>query len=284
MKPLFDKVAIVGVGLIGGSLGLAIKKRKLAKLVMGVVRRRQTVAQAFQKRALHGATMNLKEGVRDADLVILCAPVSTIVQQLKILRPMLGPNTRVIDVASSKLLVDVAAKKYLKHVRFVGCHPMAGSAKSGLEHASADLFEGASCFMTRADVVVEKFWRSLGAHTHILTPQSHDEWVARVSHLPHILAFALFQSGGAKKLARLGIEASNPSIQDLARLSKSDPKLWADILISNKNEIMRVLHEHELSIRHLKKALNSRNTHAIEKFILQANASSQRLAPSRRSE
>ena len=277
---MFDKVTIVGVGLIGGSLGLAIKKRKLAKLVMGVVRRRQTIAQAFRKRALHGATMNLREGVRDAELVILCAPVTTIVQQLKILGPMLGPNTRVMDVASSKLLVDMAAKKYLKNVRFVGCHPMAGSAKSGLEHASADLFEKASCFMTTSDSVVEKFWRSLGAHTHILTPQSHDEWVARVSHLPHILAFSLFQSGGAKRLARLGIEASNPSIQDLARLSKSDPKLWADILISNKKEIMHVLKEHELSIRHLKKALSSRNAHAIEKFILQANAISQQLVPS----
>ena len=279
MKPLFDKVAIVGVGLIGGSLGLAIRKRKVAKLVMGVVRRRQTIAQAFRRRALHGATMDLKEGVRDADLVILCAPVSTIMQQMKVLRPMLKPGVRVIDVASSKLLVDIAAKKYLKGVRFVGCHPMAGSAKSGLEHADADLFEDAGCFMTRADKVVDRFWRSLGAYTHILTPQSHDEWVARVSHLPHILAFALFQSGGARKLERLGIEASNPSVQDLARLSKSDPKLWADILLSNKKEIMRVLAEHEVSIRLLKKALSAKNSAQIERFIMRANTASKRLAP-----
>ena len=278
-NPLFNKICIVGVGLIGGSLGMAIKKRKLAKMVMGVVRRRQTIAKAFHKRALHGATMNLKEGVRDADLVILCAPVSTILQQLKVLRPMLAPKARVIDVASSKLLVDHAAKKYLKGIHFVGCHPMAGAAKSGLELANADMFDGAGCFMTHADKVVDKFWRSLGAHTHILTPQSHDEWVAHVSHLPHILAFALFQSGGAKRLARLGIEACNPSIQDLARLSKSDPKLWADILLSNKKEIMHALHEHERSIRHLKKALASKNANEIERFIGRANTSSMRLAP-----
>src|SRR5260221_12991066 len=104
-KFLFNKVCIVGVGLIGGSLGLAIKERKMEKLVMGVVRRRQTVAQAFRKRALHGATMSLKEGVRDADVVLLCSPVSTILQQIKILRPLLKPGVLVMDVASSKVLV-----------------------------------------------------------------------------------------------------------------------------------------------------------------------------------
>lgn len=278
-KPMFDKVCIVGVGLIGGSLGLAIKKRKLAKLVMGVVHRRSTLAKAFRRKALHGATMNLKEGVRDADLVILCAPVSTILQQIKVLKPWLSPNAVVIDVASSKVLIDIAARKYLKGVRFTGCHPMAGSAKTGLLNADEDLFEGAGCFATNADQTVKKFWTALGSQVHYLTPEKHDEWVARVSHLPHILAFALFQTGGAQKLTRLGIQASNPSIRDLARLSKSDPKLWADILISNKEEIMRSLHEHELSIRSLKKALNSRNAKAIETFIHRANANSNKLAP-----
>jgi prephenate dehydrogenase len=278
-KPLFDKVAIVGVGLIGGSLGLAIKKRKLAKLVMGVVHRRSTLAKAFQRHAVHGATMSLKEGVRDADIVLLCAPVSTIIEQMRVLKPLLSKKAVVMDVASSKMLVDAAARKYLKGVRFVGCHPMAGAAKTGVLHADADLFEGALCFMTSADATAQKFWHALGSKTHYLTPEKHDEWVARVSHLPHILAFALFQSGGAQKLARLGIEASNPSIHDLARLSKSDPKLWADILLSNKTEILNVIAEHEKSIRRLKSALSARDTSAVEKFIQQANRASQMLAP-----
>ena len=279
MKPLFNKICIVGVGLIGGSLGLAIRKRKLARIVMGVVHHRRTIAQAFRRRMLHEATMNLKVGVKDADLVILCAPVSIILRQIRMLKPWLSPNARVMDVASSKLLVDHAAGKYLKGVRFVGCHPMTGAAKSGLAHASENLFEGTLCFMTSADKMIERFWQALGASTHYLTPKSHDEWVAHVSHLPHILAFALFQSGGVQKLARFGIEASNPSIQDLARLSKSDPKLWADILLSNKKEILKSLQEHETSMRFLKKALNARNTQALEKFILQANVSSKCLAP-----
>ncbi len=277
-KVLFDKVTIVGVGLIGGSLGLAIKKRRLAKLVMGVVRRRSTIAKAFRRKALHGATMDLKEGVRDADLVILCAPVSTILQQIKKLKPYLSPKAVVIDVASSKTLIDNASRKYLKGIRFTGCHPMAGSAKTGIANADADLFQGASCFMTNMDKRVEKFWNALGSKVLYLTPQKHDEWVAWVSHLPHVLAFTLFQSAGAKRLTQFGIQASNPSIQDLARLSKSDPKLWADILISNRAQILRSLQEHEAGIRQLRKALSSKNAKALENFIHRANGSSQKLA------
>mgnify|MGYP001615944478 CR=1 FL=1 len=276
---MFDRVAIVGVGLIGGSIGLAIKRRGLARLVMGVVRRRSTLAKALRHRALHAATMSLKEGVRGADLVILSAPVSTILQQIKTLKPFLSPNAVVIDVASSKTLIDLAARKYLKGVRFTGCHPMAGSAKTGILNADADLFEDAVCFMTNTDAKVKTFWNTLGSRVQYLTPEEHDDWAARVSHLPHILAFALFQSGGAQKLTNLGITASNPSIQDLARLSKSDPKLWADILVTNQKEILRALVDHERGIAVLKRALSIRNFGVIEKFIKRSNAVSHRLCP-----
>lgn len=277
-RPFFDKVAIVGVGLIGGSLGLAVKKRKLAKMVMGVVHRRRSGLEAMKRGAVHGITMNLKNGVADADLILLCSPVSTIVSQMKEVGRLAKKGAMVMDVASSKVLIDIAAKKYLRRVTYVGAHPMAGSALKGPQYAKAELFEGAVCFLTSPNRQAAEFWRALGSKIHILTPQSHDEWVARVSHMPHILSFALFQQG-AEKLGRLGLNASNPSIQDLARLSKSDPKLWADILMSNKVEILKSLAEHEKSVRSLKKALNSRDSRAIEKFILKANSVSRQLAP-----
>ena len=278
-KPLFDKVTIVGVGLIGGSLGLAIKKRKLAKLVMGVVHRRRSGLEAMKKGAVHGITMNLKNGVADADLILLCSPVSTIVGQMKEIGRYAKKGALIMDVASSKVLVNMSAKKHLRKAVFVGCHPMAGSSMKGARYSNAELFDEAVCFLTSPNRKAAEFWRALGSKTHVLTPQSHDEWVARVSHMPHILSFALFQTSGTQKLGRLGINASNPSIHDLARLSKSDPKLWADILISNKEEILKSLNEHEHSVKVLKKALTSRDSRAIEKFILQANAASQRLAP-----
>lgn len=278
-RPPFEKVAIVGVGLIGGSLGLAIRKRKLAKLVMGVVRRRMPGVQALRKNAVHGVTMSLKEGVRGAELVLLCAPVSTIVDQIRKLKPMLAPGALVVDVASTKVLVHHAAKKYLKGVRFVGAHPMAGSSKKGAQFSEADLFESSVCYLTAYDAEAERFWRALGAKVFYLTPEKHDEWVARTSHLPHILAFAMFQSSHMKKLQKLGLEATNPSIRDLARLSKSDPKLWADILLSNKEEILSTLKEYESNVAYLRKALSAGNARAIEKFISQANSVSHKLAP-----
>lgn len=278
-KPLFNKVAIVGVGLIGGSLGLAVRRRKIARLVMGVMRSRHSAAQALRRGAVHGATLNLREGVKDADVVMLCSPVSTILQQIKKLKPMLKPHAVVIDVASSKALVDLAAKKYLKGVRFVGCHPMAGSAHRGPKFANPDLFRGAVCFVTTPHPRIIRFWRALGARVYVLSPEKHDEWVARTSHMPHILSFALFQASGTRKLGRLGLRASNPSIRDLARLSKSDPKLWADILLSNKKEVLGAIGEHEKGIHALRAALQSTNSKALETFIAKANAMSKRLAP-----
>jgi len=278
-RPVFNKICIVGVGLIGGSIGLAVKKRKVAKFVMGVVRRRQTVAEAFRRGALHGATMDLCEGVRDADVVLLCSPVSTIVKQIKILRPFLKPDALVMDVASSKTMVDDAARKYLRGVRFVGCHPMAGSAKTGVIHADADLFCDAMCFLTNADREAESFWKALGSKIFYLTPKQHDEWVARTSHMPHILSFALFQSGGFRKLDRFGLTASNPSLQDLARLAKSDPKLWADIFLSNRMEILKSLAEHQAGISRLKESLRAGRAGEIEKFIMKANTLSHQLVP-----
>jgi prephenate dehydrogenase len=133
--------------------------------------------------------------------------------------------------------------------------------------------------MTDYDKQAERFWRALGCKTHFLTPEKHDEWVARTSHLPHVLAFALFQGESMKKLGRFGIEAVNPSIRDLARLSKSDPKLWADILISNKAEILRSLAEHERAVKYLQKALRKSNVGGIESFINKANSASHKLAP-----
>ena len=287
MKPLFNKICIVGVGLIGGSLGLAIKKRGLAKFVVGVTRRKETAKHAAQYKVVDMATMNLSEGVSGADLVILCGPVSVILDQIKILPKFLNKKTIVMDVGSSKVQIEKTAKKYFRvgaHGRaplpvFVGCHPMAGSANRGLEYADADLFQGAQCFLASKNNKVEPLWKALGANPVQLSAKQHDEWVSVFSYLPHALAFSLFQNQVMKNFSASQLRALNPSVRELARLAKSDAALWSDIFISNES-LLAALLSLEKGIHVMKQSLRAKNKGSLEKFIRLSNKNSQKFIPS----
>ncbi len=267
-KPLFNRVAIVGVGLIGGSLGLAIKKRKLARLVVGVVHHKKTVVEAFRMRAVDVATLDLKEGLKGADLVILCGPISVIIKHLKTLSRFLGKNTIVIDVGSSKEAIDRAAKKHLTRNIFIGCHPMAGSEKCGIQHAGAGLFNGATCFLTSKNRKIERFWKELGSRPLLMDGRRHDDWAARVSHLPHLVAFAMFQN--LDRPLRQPFDL-NPSFKEIARLAKSHPKIWTDILSSNSRAILETLGDFKNQVSLFEQFLKKNNGAALARHISKAN-------------
>ena len=277
-KPLFGKICIVGVGLIGGSLGLAVKKKKIANFVVGVTRRKQTAIEAAARKAVDMATLDLAEGVRDADLVILCSPVSTITKQLKEIAPYLKKSALVTDVGSSKVEIEKAAKRFLKKNIFVGSHPMAGLAQTGVAHAIPNLFEGAPCFVTSKNNRINEFWRALGCTPIQVNVKQHDAWVARTSYLPHLVAFSLFSNAALGKFSKLHLKASNPSIRDLARISKSDADLWTDILFSN-SETLNALKELEKGTHELKAIFRTRNAAGLKRFIKQANHFSHQLCP-----
>lgn len=268
-KPLFNNITIISVGLIGGSLGLAIKKRKLAKWVIGVSRRRQTLVKAVERKAIDIGTLDLKEGVVCADLVILCGPIPVIIQQIAKIRPFLKKKAVVIDVASSKTGVESAARKYLKGSVFIGCHPMAGSEKSGIDHASSDLFQNALCYMTSKNQKIQMFWRSLGSKTCLLDAKKHDRAVAQTSHLPHILSFALFEGIGSKN--DIPTPVTNPSILELARLAKSDPELWSGILSSNRQALLPQIKKLEKNIHSWSDALRNKKSKVFFRKIQKAN-------------
>lgn len=279
-KPLFNTVALVGVGLIGGSLGLAIKKRRLARSVIGIARREETIKKALRKGAIDKGTLNLKEGVSEAQLVILCGPISTIVNQLKTIGKYVGTQTLVIDVGSTKLEIENTANQYFncltkrlaaqrqsgKALQFVGCHPMAGSEKTGVENAKADLFEGSICFVTTPNRIIENFWRRLGSQPVQLDVRLHDAIVAQISHLPHILSFSLFQH-----FKGLKVPITNRSILDFARLSKSDPEIWTDIFISNNEQILKAIKVFSSNLLKWQKALKGKDASAIRRLIYSAN-------------
>lgn len=246
---------------------MAIKKKKAAKWVVGVARKKSTIGKAFKMKALDVATLDLKEGVKGADLVILCAPAREIIRHLQIIAPWVGKNTIVMDVGSSKEEILRAAKKYLKSP-FVGCHPMAGSEKCGIDHAAAGLFSGSACFMTSKNPKVEALWRALGSKPVQLNAKRHDDWVAQVSHLPHVLSFALLQTLNQPIDQKFDL---NPSFKDLARLAKSHPNVWTDILLTNRSAVLSALRRYKNDLSLFENLIRSNQASGLSKLITKAN-------------
>lgn len=234
----FGKITIIGVGLIGGSIGLAVKKRRLAKEVVGVFRRPSTLKKALRYGAIDKGTMSIQEGVKDADLVILATPVSFIPRIAREVAKYTRKDAIITDVGSTKKWI---VSKIETMGLFVGTHPMAGSEHAGVEFARKDLFEDSPCIVTKTDrtdkkalVKIVNFWKALGAKVMIMSPAEHDRSVSAISHLPHIVAFSL---AGAVRVKDLKYAAEG--FKDTTRVALSDPNLWADIFMSNKREILK---------------------------------------------
>jgi len=234
------RLSIIGVGLLGGSLGLAARSTLNGCKIVGYGHRRETLERALEIGAIDEAAADLKRAVQGADLVILCTPVGIFRTILSEIAEALRPGALVTDVGSTKRSVVNLARKHLnKSVDFVGSHPMAGSEKRGVEFARADLFQNALCILTpdqqtepKAVETIDQFWRTLGMHTCRMTPADHDVALAEVSHLPHALAAALvaLQSEQGMKLAGKGF-------LDATRIAGGDGGLWRDIFIDNADNL-----------------------------------------------
>lgn len=241
---LFNKIAIIGVGLIGGSVGLAIKKKRAAGEVVGVFRRESTLKKALRRKAVDSGTLNLKIGVADADLIILASPVHLIPRLAKEATRYAKRGTLITDVGSTKQWIVSEVDKAVKGsrgIRFVGSHPMAGSEQTGVEFAREDLLDGSPCIVTRTPRTnpkalkgIVKFWASLGAKVKVMSPKEHDRSVAFISHLPHLAAYSL---AGAVPERDLAYAAEG--FKDTTRVASSDPALWADIFLTNKKELIK---------------------------------------------
>jgi prephenate dehydrogenase len=237
----FGKITIIGVGLIGGSIGLAIKKRKLAAKVIGVFRRKTTLKKALTCRAVDIGTLDLKEGVRDADLVIVATPVSSIPRLIIEAARHVKKGAVITDAGSTKSWIVSEVEKRLggsEKARFVGSHPMAGSEQTGVESAGGDLFDGSPCIVTKTAKTdrsslekVVSLWKALGARVTVMDPPTHDRTVSLISHLPHIVAFSLAGAVPAKELPYAA-----EGFRDTTRVASSDAKLWADIFLTNRKE------------------------------------------------
>ncbi|MBF0478476.1 MAG: prephenate dehydrogenase/arogenate dehydrogenase family protein [Candidatus Omnitrophica bacterium] len=240
----FRQITIIGVGMMGGSLGLAIKKHKLAKEVVGLSFQQSSLIKAMKIGAVDVATTDLAKAIRNTDLIILATPVETIIQFLPKINPYLRKNCYITDIGSTKSdIVDMAAKLLAFPDNFVGSHPLAGSEKRGVENAVDSLFTGAKCILTPIKTThhtafekVKLFWTKLGTEVLTMEPEQHDQVLAYISHLPHMAAFSLM---GAVPDEMLQYAANG--LKDSTRIAASSPQMWADICLSNGKYIIKAV-------------------------------------------
>ncbi|HTL18637.1 MAG TPA: prephenate dehydrogenase/arogenate dehydrogenase family protein [Patescibacteria group bacterium] len=275
----WNKVTLVGVGLLGGSLGLALRRRRLADSVTGFVRRAATATECLAVGATDLATQNLEEAVTGAELVVLCTPLAQMVPVVERMSSFLKPGCIVTDVGSVKNSVVESLAPIIEKAgaRFVGSHPMAGSEKTGVGAARADLFSGAVCVVTplphtnkKAVQQVMELWKSVGSQVIRLTPALHDELVSRSSHLPHVVA---------AQLANLVLHPRSPKRQamlcangfrDTTRIASGSPEMWRDIALANRKNLIAAIDSFVDGLSDFKQGLRQRNAAAITRFFEQA--------------
>ncbi len=266
----WDTVAIVGVGLIGGSIGLALRQRGLARHVVGIGRRESSLEQARQIKAVTATTTQIERGVADAELVIVCTPVGHIVDHVRQVSEHCPGGALITDVGSTKQqIVSALDDRAANQAPFVGSHPLAGSEKTGAQHASADLFVGRTTIVTPsdnspADAVqrVADFWRSLESVVLTMSPERHDAAVSLTSHATHIVASALAAATGENELP-----LAATGWMDTTRIAAGDPELWQQILMSNRDHVLKSLDKFAKVLSKFRSALDESDRKQIQQLL-----------------
>lgn len=270
---MFKKITIVGVGLIGGSIGLAAKRKKLARKIVGVCRREVSKKKALKYKAVGIATLDLKNAVKDADLVIIACPVGKVISLAETCIKSMKKGAILSDVASSKEnIVRKIEKLAGEKVNFIGSHPMAGSDKSGVENASRDLFKSAALILTKTKKTnknslarLTKFWKNLGCRVFALSPEDHDRHISFASYLPHVVSYTL--SGSQTDNS---IKFAGGSLRDTTRVSQSDTDLWKDIFLFSKERTLKSIRVFSKNLKAFERALGRKDGKAIKKFLNRA--------------
>lgn len=285
----FKQVAIIGVGLIGGSLGMILRRRGLAAHVVGIGRRVENLKMAVELGAIDRYVAEPIEGVRGSDLVILATPVDTYDRHLKEWAHCLAPGAIVSDVGSVKgLLVEQSESAMPAGVHFVGAHPIAGKEKTGVAAASEQLFAGARCIVTptkrtdpRALERIRQLWEETGALVLTMDPHLHDQILGAVSHLPHAAAFALMNALADLRDRQLsGLDLAKHSgggLRDTTRIAASSPEMWRDIFLWNRDNVVSLIEGYTRALEELKQLIKAGDAAGIEKSLERAKGEREKL-------
>jgi len=254
-----ETVAIVGVGLLGGSIGLSLQKRGLARRVIGIGRKASRLQQARRLGAVTETTTSLARGVADADLVVVCTPVAHVAEHVCAVAEKASIGTLITDVGSTKAEIIATLEDQLpSKACFVGSHPLAGGEKAGVKYAQADLFEGRLTVLTPGSQSerqhvrqIRRFWQSLGSRVVEMTPAEHDEQIAMISHLPHVLASLLAATTNPDQLSLVGA-----GWLDTTRVAAGDVQLWQQIFAQNKVHVLKSVHKFAQLLTSFREALD----------------------------
>ncbi len=285
-----NKIVIFGVGLIGGSVALALKKLSAAPKIVGVGRNLENLQTAINLGVIDEADSDIAKAVSDADLVLIAAPVAQTPKILEAIIPHLSAHTVVTDAGSTKSDIQAYVNSASKQAsnpqhflsQFVGGHPIAGAEKSGVAAAKADLFTGKNVVLTpnentsaEAIKLVRELWLATGANVSEMTAQAHDQIFAAVSHLPHLLAFALVNDLANRTNAKQLFEFAASGFRDFTRIAGSSPEMWRDISLANKSALLNELETYQAEISALQILLKNEDSQGLQAMFERASQARQ---------
>ena len=277
---MFEQLGLIGCGLMGGSFALALKRAGLVKRVVGYSKSPSTTERARQMGVIDVEAPSALLAVSGADIVLLAVPVSATEATFKAIRHLVTANTLVMDVGSTKRDVVDAARRVLREDIgcFVPAHPITGKELSGVEHADADLYAGKQVILTPIERTYTaqlnkaiSLWTALGCKVVQMSPQAHDAAYAAVSHLPHLIAFSLMNSISGQAQGADYLSLAGPGFRDFSRIAASDSKMWRDILIANREELLAQSKIFQQTLQSLEKLIAASDSDALEQQLEKAS-------------
>ena len=272
----FQRLALIGCGLMGGSFALALRQAGLVQPITGFSASEKTRQRAVELRVIDQACSSVAEAVLGADLVLLAVPVGAMHSSFVALRDSLSPTALLMDVGSTKCDVIAAAKSALGERLhcLVPAHPIAGKEVAGIDHAEGTLYQERRTILTplpqntiRQIQTASALWTAIGSHVSHMTPEAHDATFAAVSHLPHLLAFAAVNALTAQPQGAAFLEMAGPGFRDFSRIAASDASVWRDILSANKSEVLSQMAHYRAALDQFENALKSNDTAELRHLI-----------------
>lgn len=278
---MYNQLGVIGCGLMGGSFALALRRSGLVKRVVGYSKSPSTTEKARRMGVIDQAAESALLAVAGSDIVLMAVPVAASEATFRAIRHLIEPGVLLMDVGSTKRDVVDAARRVLKEAlpNFVPAHPIAGKEVAGIEHADVTLYQGRQVILTPLPQTAPNLiqaatdvWAAVGSQVLRMSPENHDAAFAAVSHLPHLLAFAYFNGVAGQPAARDFLSLAGPGFRDFTRIAASDPAVWRDILLANREELQKQLTQFRQALDAMEYVMGSGNADALEQLIRAASA------------